>query len=270
MNSIKKLSITVNNFGKKNQLMQLVFTGLILILALLGIFYNWRNGIAFALIFLLIFLNKKFRLSLLFLILVYIASIVLVSFVPKVEWVEVVATTLFLSPIFFYGVIYQNFKDLGKDETFEIFALDLKTVKCLHTEDNDYRSYALNPKQFLKTIRLSDINSFIFNKHHLLILTKNGIIKPRELGPEKLDEIKIYLKENLPEKLNIETDYHNTLNAENSKYISKFLFVIPIVVVFLVIYFFGDNGRNRLVSYSFILIAIIIYTILIFRTKIKK
>lgn len=266
----KKLSITIKNFGKKNELMQFVFTGLFLILALLGIIYNWRNGIALLLIFLLIFLNQKFQPRFSFLIIVYILSMVLISLIPEIELVEVIATSLFLSPLFFYDSIYQSFKDLRKDDIFEVFSLDFKTLKCLHTEDNDYKSYALNPKQFLKTFRVIDINSFVFKNNNLLILTKNGIIRPRELSPQNLNEINTFLKENFPDKLNIETEYQNALKAENSVYLSKFLLTIPIIVVSLAIYFFGDNGRDHLVTYSSILILILIYIFLIVRIKIKK
>ena len=266
----KKLSITVKNFGKKNELMQLVFTGLILILALLGIIYNWRNAIALILIFLLIILSKKFQLRLSILIFIYILSMVLISFIPKIELVEVFATSLFLSPLFFYNSIYQNFKDLKKDDTFEVFSLNFKTLKCLHTEDNDYKSYALNPKQFLKTLSVSDINSFVFRNNNLLILTKNGIIRPKELSPQNLNEINTFIKENFPYKLNIETEYQNALKAENSVYLSKFLLTIPIIAVCLVIYFFGDNGRNQMVSYGSILVLILFYIFLIVRIKTKK
>lgn len=266
----KKLSITIKNFGKKNELMQLVFTGLFLILALLGIIYNWRNGIALLLIFLLIFLNQKFQPRFSFLIIVYILSMVLISLIPEIELVEVIATSLFLSPLFFYDSIYQSFKYLRKDDTFEVFSLDFKTLKCLHTEDNDYKSYALNPKQFVKTFRLSEINSFVFKNNNLSVLTKNGIIRPRELNPQNLNDINVFLKENFPDKLNMETEYQKALKAENSVYLSKLLLIIPIIIVSLVIYFFGDNGRDHLVTYSSILILVLIYIFLIVKIKTKK
>ena len=266
----KNISITINNFGKKNELVLLLFNGFFLILGLLSLFLNWRNAIVIILIFVLIFLNKKFRTKFSILIIIYVVSIILISQIPEIEFVEILATSLLFSPLFFYESSLESIKDYKKKDSFEVFCLDSSQLKCLHTEDNDYKSYALNPKQFLKTFHVNDIISFVFEGKNLLIVTSKFIIRPRELNIQNIEKIKSFVEENFPEKLNIENEHHKALKNENEMYFSKLLLVLPLILVFLFIYFFGDNGRNHLVTYSSIAVILLFYIFLIIKIKRKK
>ncbi|TDX86446.1 hypothetical protein [Epilithonimonas xixisoli] len=266
----ENISITIKNFGKKNELVLLLFNGVFLILGLLSLFLNWRNAIAIILIFVLIFLDKKFRTKFSILIIIYIVSIILISQIPEIEFVEILATSILFSPLFFYESSLESIKNYQKDDAFEVFYLDSFRLKCLHTEDNDYKSYALNPKQFLKTFRVNDINSFVFQDNFFLILTSKFIIRPRELNAQNIEKIKKFIEENFPDKLNLESEHHKALKNESEMYLSKLLLVLPLILVFLVIYFFGDNGRNHLVTYTSIAVILLFYIFLIIKIKHKK
>ena len=266
----KNISITIKNFGKKNELVLLLFNGFFLILGLLSLFLNWRNAIVIILIFVLIFLNKKFRTKFSILIIIYLVSIILISQIPETEFVEILATSILFSPLFFYESSLEIIKDYQKEDSFEVFYLDSSRLKCLHTEDNDYKSYAFNPKQFLKTFRVNDINSFVFKEKHLLIVTSKFIIRPKELNIQNIEEIQLFVDENFPDKLNLESEHHKALKNESEMYFSKLLLVLPLILAFIVIYFFGDNGRNHLVTYTSIAVTIFCYIFLITKIKRKK
>ena len=265
----KNISITIKNFGKKNDLMLLLFNAVFLVLGLLSLFLNWRNVMAIILIFVLIFLDKKLRAKFSILIIIYVVSIILILQIPEIEFVEILATSILFSPLFFYESSLESIKDYQKEDSFEVFYLDSSRLKCLHTEDNDYKSYALNPKQFLKTFSIKDINSFIFKEKHLLIVTSKFIIRPRELNISNIEKIKSFVEENFPDKLNLESEHHKALKNENEMYLSKLLLVLPFILAFVVIYFFGDNGRNHLVTYTSIAITILFYIFLIIKIKRK-
>lgn len=267
----KNISITIKNFGKKNDLMLLLFNAVFLVLGLLSLFLNWRNAITIILIFVLIFLDKKFRTKFSILIIIYVVSIILISQIPEIEFVEILANSILFSPLFFYESSLESIKDYQKEDSFEVFYLDSSRLKCLHTEDNDYKSYALNPKQFLKTFSVKDINSFIVKETHLLIVTsKFIIIRPRELNVQNIKKIKSFVEENFPEKLNLESERHKALKNESEMYLSKLLLVLPLILAFIVIHFFGDNGRNHLVTYTSIVVTIFCYIFLIIKIKRKK
>ncbi|WDF45727.1 hypothetical protein PQ459_12560 [Chryseobacterium sp. KACC 21268] len=265
----KNISITIKNFGKKNDLVLLFFTGVFLVLGLLSLFLNWRNVMAIILIFVLIFLDKKLRTKFSILIIIYVVSIILISQIPEIEFIEILATSILFSPLFFYESSLESIKDFQKEDSFEVFYLDSSLLKCLHTEDNDYKSYALNPKQFLKTFSVKDINSFIFKEKHLSIVTSKFIIRPRELNIQNIEKIKSFVEENFPEKLNLESEHQKALKNESKMYISKLLLVLPLILAFIVIYF-GDNGRNHLVTYTSIAVTIFCYIFLIIKIKRKK
>lgn len=266
----KNISITIKNFGKKNELVLLLFNGFFLSLGLLSLFLNWRNAIAIILILLLIFLDKKFRTKFSILIIIYAFSIILISQIPEIEFVEILATSILFSPLFFYESSLESIINYRKEDSFEVFYLDFSQLKCLHTEDNDYKSYALNPKQFLKIFRVNDINSFVFEGQNLLIITSKFIIRPRELNIQNMEKIKAFVTENFPEKLNLESEHHKALKNESEMYISKLLLVLPLILAFIVIYFFGDNGRNHILTYSSIAQTILCYIFLIIKIKRKK
>ena len=265
----KNISITIKNFGKKNDLMLLLFTGVFLILGLLSLFLNWRNVMAIILIFVLIFLDKKFRTKFSILIIIYVVSIILISQIPEIEFVKTLATSILFSPLFFYESSLEIIKDYQKEDSFEVFYLDSSRLKCLHTEDTDYKSYALNPKQFLKTFRVNEINSFVFEGKKLLIITSKFIIRPRELNAQNIEKIKKFIEENFPEKLNLESERNKALKNESEMYLSKLLLVLPLILVFIIIYFFGDNGRNHLVTYTSIAVILLFYIFLIIKIKRK-
>ena len=188
----------------------------------------------------------------------------------ETELVEILATSILFSPLFFYESSLEIITDYQKEDSFEVFYLDSSQLKCLYTEDNDYKSYALNPKQFLKTFRVNDINSFVFKQKHSLIVTSKFIIRPKELNAQNIGKIKSFVEKNFPDKLNLESEHHKALKNESEMYFSKLLLVLPLILAFIVIYFFGDNGRNHLVTYSSIAVILLFYIFLIIKIKRKK
>lgn len=103
-----------------------------------------------------------------------------------------------------------------------------------------------------------------------MIVTSKSIISPRELNIQNIEKIKSFVEENFPEKLNLESEHQKALKNESEMYISKLLLVLPLILAFIFIYFFGNNGRNHLVTYTSIAVTIFCYIFLIIKIKRKK
>lgn len=221
---------------------------MLFLLGVMGFVLNWRQGfLSIGIIVLIYFLKKIFQMKWSILAGIALGGIALLSYFLDLSFIEILLTTAGLSFIFF---LKSSFEELNSDDEFELFFLDNKKLKCLSTKDNDYKGYALNPKGFLKTYDTKFIQSFHFKGKNLLISIGNEIIRPRELNQNELKSVKKFVTENFPELLEIEEIYQENLKSENRFYLYKFIIISPILMLSLVIYFFGDNGRNEPLTYT--------------------
>lgn len=248
MTNKTSVSIIRKNFGKKNDVFLFLMLILVFSLGVMGTILNWRQGIASAGIITLVYLLQKiFKTKWEILAVIALLSIISMAYIFDFSFIEVLLTTAGFSFVFFLKSSYQEMKT---KESFELFYLDKKKLKCLSTNhDADYKGYALNPRGFLKTYNTEFIKSFHFKGNHLLISIGNEIIRPRELNPNELEEIKEFISINFPHLLENEEFYRDNLNAESRFYLHKLIIFSPILILGLVIYFFADNGRNEPITY---------------------
>ncbi|MGN7786727.1 hypothetical protein ACTJIJ_19495 [Niabella sp. 22666] len=216
-------------------------------LGVMGTILNWQQGIAAAGVIIVIFLIKKaLKVQWGVLAIIGLLGIISLSYIFDFSFIEVLLTTVGLS----FGLfLTSSFKEIKARESVELFYLDSKKLKCISTNDADYKGYALDPKNFLKTYEAASIKSIIFKENYLLIAIGNDIIRPRELIQNDLKEIQAFVSAHLAHLLEKEEAYHENLKSENRFYLHKLLVFLPIVILGLMIYFFADNGRNQPLTY---------------------
>lgn len=229
---------------------------LLFLLGVMGFVLNWRQGVlAIGIIVLVYFLRKIFQMKWSILTVIALVGIALLSHFLDLSFIEILLTTAGLSFIFFLKTSYEELK---VEDEFELFFLDNKKLKCLSTKDNDYKGYALNPKGFLKTYDTKFIQSFHFKGKNLMISIGNEIIRPRELNPNELKSVQTFVAQNFPELLEIKEIYQENLKKENRFYLHKFIIISPILMLSLVIYFFGDIGRNAPLTYTCLALMVLL------------
>lgn len=268
MTSGKKfISIKRENFGRKNRIGLLILTCMTILLGIMGIYLNWKNGVcALGVISIIYLIQKKFILKFYILLLLLIALISASNFLFKADFIETLLITLFLSFSFFLKPILEPD---GKNKQVEIFYLDAKEVKCLATKDFKYKGYALDPMSYYHTYATKDITSYSIKGKNLLLSFGGELIRPRELSSENIKEIKEFMKDSLPYLLTNESPLDTDLEAENKFYLFKLLLFSPLLIFSVFIYFFADNGRNESLTFLFILL-IFIFSIIIYKTMKPK
>lgn len=251
------ISITKKDFGKKNDAMAIVFFSLFSLLGILGIFFNWQSWLFAAFIIITIYFSwNKINKVLVFIIggLFIIAACYLRQEL-EIDIFGLFMTLLFLPFIFLIKPYYLSYKN---EKDFEIFYLDHKQLRCVATKENsEYKDYALNPRNYLKKYSFQQIKAVQFHKRYLIIAIDQVLIRPKELTSADLELIYSYITDHFPHLLKKEEAMEENFRNENQFYIHKFLIFSPVIVLALIIYFFGDNGRNLRVSYSCIILMMI-------------
>lgn len=224
---------------------------MIFILFSLGIFgaiLNWRHGVAaVGIITFVYFIEKIFQEKWEILSVIAFLEIIFLSYLFDFSFIEVLLTTVGFSFVFF---LKSSYKEMKTKDSFELFYLDKKKLKCLSTHhDADYKAYALHPKGFLKTYDTAFIKSFNFKGNYLLINIGNEIIRPRELNPNDLEKIKEFVSINFSYLLENEEIFRDNLKVENRFYLHKLIIFLPVLILGIIIYFFADNGRNESITY---------------------
>jgi hypothetical protein len=216
-------------------------------LGVMGAILNWQQGIAAAGIIIIIYSVKSvLKVKWNVLAIIGLLGITSLCYIFDFSFIEVLLTTAGLS----FGLFLKSsLKEIKARESFELFYLDSKKLKCLSTNDADYKGYALDPKNFLKTYDAAFIKSIIFKENYLLIAIGNDIIRPRELNQNDLKEIQAFVSAHFPHLLEKEEMYQENLKSENRFYLHKLLLFLPIVILGLMIYFFADNGRHQPLAY---------------------
>ncbi|MGU3376102.1 hypothetical protein [Chryseobacterium sp. M5A1_1a] len=251
------ISIIKKNFGKKNEVITLIFILLFSALGFIEVFINWKSWLCAACIVLLIgFLWKKTNKKFLFLMAgVIIAGVCYFSEELDIDILETLVTLLFLPFLFFIKPYYQTYK---KVTDFEVFYLDHKQLRCLVTlEDSDYKGYALNPKNYLKKYSFQQIKAIKFDKQNLTIAIDNLLIHPRELTSTDLNLIHGYIQQYFPDLLKNEQTIAENSRKDNQYYLKKLLIFSPVILLAPVIYFFGDNGKNSMITIPCLLLMVI-------------
>ena len=258
------ISIKRKNFGNDNNKMFLLFIALFCFLGIMGIFINWRAGLcAVAILGVAYFLLKNNILKITAVHFFVALGIIGCCYFLNLDFIEIFLTTIFLSFLFFLKPLYASTKE---NMDFELFFFDKKNLKCLATEDNYYKGYALNPKDYLKTYLVKDIDLFTFQGKCLLVHIGGKIIRPRELTINEITEINLFITQYFPDLLSNKSVFKENLKAENKFYLHKFLICSPIIILSTVIYFFCENGRDKMITYVcmvlMLILPIIIYRIL--------
>lgn len=258
------ISIKRKNFGNDNNKMFLLFIALFCFLGIMGIFINWRAGLcAVAILCIAYFLLKNNILKITAVLFIVALGIFGCCYFLNLDFIEIFLTTVFLSFSFFLKPLYASTKE---NLDFELFFFDKKNLKCLATKDNDYKGYALNPKDYLKTYLTKDIESFTFQGKNLSINIGGRIIRPREVTIKDIEEINFFVTQHFPDLLTNESTFKDNLKAENKFYLNKLLICSPIIILSTVIYFFCENGRDKMITYVcmvlMLILPIIIYRIL--------
>ncbi len=264
MQSLKNnfVSIKRKNFGNANSKVFLVLMALFFSLGIMGIFLNWKIGLcSISILAIAYLLLKNDILKITPVIFIVLLSAFGVYHFLDLDFLEVMLTTLFLSVAFFLKPLYEVTKE---DNEFELFFLDKENLRCLVKKDNYYNGYAFNPKGYLKNYCTKNIKSITFQGKHLSISIGGRIIRPRELTIENIQKINLFVQQHLPDLWNNEIVFKESLKAENKFYLNKLFISSPVIILSAVIYFFGDNGRDKVLTYI-CLILMIVLPLIIYR-----
>lgn len=249
------ISINRKGFGKKSSRLSFLITAGLIVFGIIGTVVNWRNGVSAALVMGLVYLLQKyFRVNWWLMMGIALGGLIGFSYGWDLFLGELLITAIGFSFVFFFK---SSLAEMKENDLVEIFYLDSQKLKCLSTNDNDYKGYALNPKGFLKTFDSKFIKSFNMKGNHLLISIGDEIIRPRELNKDNLEEIKEFISINFPDLWENDEVYRENLKNENRFYLHKFLIVSPVLAFSLIIYFWADNGRNAPLTYLFFALMIL-------------
>jgi hypothetical protein len=244
-------------------------------LSMVGIasfFIDWKSGLcAAAGIAAVYFFQKLSGYRFLFPIIgVMLVSVYFLTQLLNIELVLVIASLLFQPFIFFVKPCYEEYKN---PSDFEIFYWDKRKIKCLVTlEDSDYKGYMLNPRSYVKEFPSARIKTVTFTGNTMTIAVDNLLIRPKELSSDDVLLIRGYMDEDFPDLLQNTEAVRENIRIENRFYWHKLIIFSPVFIGGMIIYFFADNGRNKPLTYTCLLLMIIscflIYYIL--RKKIKN
>lgn len=252
------ISISKKNFGKNNSAMALIFVIMFSLLGIIGILIDWKSGLSgLALVTVLYLVHSfvKFNYFLFFIGLSFVA-IYLLSEWQDIEFLQIVLSSIFLTFLFFIKSSYQTYKAI---DSFEIFYLDSKELHCLSTEnDADYKGYALDPRSYLKKYAAEKISAISFKTKDMTIAIDDLLIRPRALTTIDLEQIYDFVKINYPNLLNRDEFIQQNLSKENQYYIHNIYIFSPILVLALVIYFFGNNGKDHILTLCCLILMVIL------------
>lgn len=258
------ISIKKQNFGRINDKISFIISLGIFLLGLMGFYMNWKNGLCSITVMACSYFLIKYKvLKIPLIILIIIFPLIGFSLYTHFNFIEILITTIFLSFFFFLKSSYQEGKI--KDE-FEIFFINNKELKCISVEDQNYKNYAFNPKSYLKSYPIKNIKAFSFEEKNIKIIVGNKIIRSRELNDENIQEIHDFIKYKFPYLLENEVDFNDYLKFENKYYLHQFLIFSPVIIFYLAICFFADNGKDKMLTNVFLIfmfgLPFIIYKVL--------
>jgi hypothetical protein len=252
------ISISKKKFGKNNAAVLLIFVIMFSLLGVIGIIIDWESGLSgLALVTVLYLVHNfvKFNYFLYFIGLSFVA-IYLLSEWLDIEFLQIVLSSIFLTFLFFIKSCYKDYIAL---DSFEIFYLDSKELRCLSTEnDADYKGYALHPRSYLKKYATEKISAISFKRKDITIAIDDLLILPRALTGIDLEQIYDFVKINYPDLLKRDEFIQQNLSKENQYYIHKIYIFSPILVLALVIYFFGNNGKDHILTLCCLILMVIL------------
>lgn len=264
MSQINFISIKNDKFPRKSNSFLLILITIFIVLGIGGIVLNWKIGVCSIITILLIFLVQS-RIVLQFYLLAILVIILssASNYFFDVDFVETLLTTVFLSSVLFLKPLLKKQKDI---DSFEIFYLDEKSLKCLAIKHHEYKGYVFDPKSYLKKYPTKNINSLIIKGQDLLLSVGEEIVRPKELTAENIKEITLFVENNLPHLLNNENGFNRNVEAENKLYLFRILIFSPVLILSFFIFFFTDNGKNQpltlLLISLMIILPVIIYKVI--------
>lgn len=261
MNKSPFCSIEKYNFGKKNRYARLIFVLLFCLLGSYGSISDWKAGISAAVILCFAYLLRNtIKVFVVYLITVLLLLPAVFSFLLDVEWINIFAITLCMIPAIFLKSLWNDTK---KTSVFEVFYLDQNVLKCLVMDQSAYKGYTLTPESYIRTYNIKEILSFIFKDSRLYIVTISyEKINPLELTISEVAKIHDYVQNFHPQLINREDVYEQSNKATKLFDLHRLLIMLPLIISGLIIYFFGDNGRNTMITFVCITITIITYVVL--------
>lgn len=238
--------------------MALIFVSMFSILGVIGIIIDWKSGLSgLALVTVLYLVHNfvRFNYFLYFIGLAFVAMYMLSEW-QDIEFLQIVLSSIFLTFLFFIKSCYKDYVAL---DSFEIFYLDSKELRCLSTEnDNDYKGYALNPKSYLKKYNTSEISAILCNGKIITIAIDDLLVRPRALKAIDVEQISDFVKINFPDLLKREELIEKNLNKENQYYLYKLYIFSPVIILALIIYFFGNNGKDHILTICCLILMVIL------------
>ncbi|WP_146190950.1 hypothetical protein [Sphingobacterium athyrii] len=257
------IQIERKNLGKKGDYATAIMFGVISLLGIFSIFWDWKSSLApVVCVIITYFLNRKIiileHLKWFFVGLILVG--LLLSWGIQLSlWMFILQ---FLALTCILGVI-SSVKKLGRDRRDVIFSLNADNFSCLCPGSNDYKGYALNPMGYKKYFMTKDIDSIQQDRNGLLIVVKGEVLRPRELSASEVAQILAYFNANHVELIAAIPAQHIYREEGELAWVKILVFGIPCALGGLSIYFLGDNGRNIAVSAISILLAILLVPLLL-------
>ncbi len=242
----QNISIKRDKFLHKSNIALLIFFCLFIVLALWMAFEDLKTGgIALATSGILTVILRKYALSINFslLILIFLVMASLLSYFCHINIIIYTLIIIFFSPIYFVKEVFESLKE---DQASEIFYMDNQQIRCLsmHSHSSKYRSYALNPMEYLRTIKITDVISIVFKKKYMSIATQDEVVTPLELTTQELEMIQNFVAVKFPHLQN-EHIPQKSQKLEKQTLILNYLLGCWFLILFGIIYyierFIGDQ-----------------------------
>lgn len=256
------IQIERKNLGKKGNYFILVLYGPIFTVGLLSVFLEWKSGIVSVVCAIAsYFLNRKINL------IVYLKwfSIALVLLGLLVSWLLQLSFWMFILQFLALSCIHALVAlivTIRDDHTNIIFSLNADNFSCL-CPGGDYKGYALNPMGYRKYFKTKDIDSIQQDERGLLIVVKGEILRPRELTTSEITQILAYF--NAGEFNVVEAIPTREIRQTETElaWVKILVIGVPVLLGSLSAYFFGDNGRNTVVSMISLLLPFLLIPLLL-------
>lgn len=260
------ISIEKPEIRKNENNALVIMYGAFVLLGIMIFISDWKTGIfsvvsniLIGLLFRKMLLKWNFKI----LIIISLVFIVLICLFFEVEIFIYLLIMFLLSPILYLLLFPISdwrgiFLNKNIKESSEVFFINTSVLKCISVQVPS-RRYALNHFDYIKTLYIKDIKSIYFKKNKIEIAYKNSIHIPMELNQNDRESIRKFVQLNLPNLYNNQSVLENRKN-ENKKVTHYLLPLIVLMMILgVVIATFGENGRNKPITYTCIVLMIILY-----------
>lgn len=201
---MKSISIKRQNFGRKGSQATVIITSMLALLGVASIFWTPKTFYTALILIAFFYATKKhlFKYSLYKNTTIAVTISIIYTVLTNHFWQIPILETLFTATLLsFVFIAKKAWKESKTESEFEIFMMNDQDLKCLVTNTNDYKGYALNPTGYIKWYKTKDIDSLHFSEKYLTINAYKNTIHPRELNKEDLKTIQEFCTLNFPNLL---------------------------------------------------------------------